>query len=129
MSMIKLTNRGDFGATFKYLKFLRSGKYLDVLDKYGQKGVDALSSATPVDTGKTAASWSYQIEDAGKGRLTITWKNTNLTKEGIPVVVLIFYGHSTRRGGYVQGRDFINPAIAPIFDEIAEAAWKEVTQA
>lgn len=96
------------------------------LDQYGQMGVDALSDATPKDTGETAASWYYKVI---KGqRPGIAWYNSKDDKDGAPVVILIQYGHGTGTGGYVQGRDFINPAMRGVFDQIADAVWKEVTQ-
>ena len=111
------------------LNAARKAKYhtMGVLDKYGREGVTALSMATPVDTGKTAASWRYRITSNATS-LTIEWLNDNETKDGIPIVVLIQYGHGTGNGGYVQGRDFVNPAIQPIFDKIADTLWKEVTK-
>ena len=99
-------------------------KYLDALESYGKIGVDALASATPKDTGQTAASWSYEIEQ-GPGSSKITWKNSNIN-EGVNIAVILQYGHGTGTGGYVVGRDYKKPAIQPIFDQIADAAWKEV---
>jgi hypothetical protein len=95
------------------------------LDRWGQLGVQALSSATPVDTGTTAASWNYEIHQS-KGSTTLVWTNSN-TNKGIPIALLIQYGHGTGNGGYVAGRDYINPAIQPVFDQIAKEAWEEVT--
>lgn len=95
------------------------------LEKYAQEGVAALSSATPVDSGLTAASWDYEIVKK-KGAISIYWTNSNINA-GVPIAVILQYGHGTNNGGYVQGRDYINPAIRPIFDKIAENAWKEVT--
>lgn len=100
---------------------------MDNIEAYAQKGVEALAAATPVDTGKTAASWSYEIQSKND-ILTITWKNSN-EADGIPIVVLLYYGHGTPQGHYVKGRDFITPAIRPVFDEIADKVWKEVTDA
>ena len=88
-------------------------------------GVDALAAATPVDTGKTAASWTYEIEKKN-GSYSIVWLNTNVNKY-VNIALILQYGHGTRNGGYVKGRDYINPAIQPIFDKIAEDAWREVT--
>ena len=124
--MIKISNRGDFSKTYKFLNGVSKGDIFHRLEAYGKEGVNALASATPVDTGITAASWNYKISKRD-GQVTITWTNSNLAN-GIPIVVLLQYGHATRNGGYVQGRDFINPAIQPIFDKIAESAWKEVTK-
>ena len=96
------------------------------LDKYGREGVAALSSATPVDTGKTANSWYYKIERQN-GSVSINFLNSNIN-EGVPIAIILQYGHATSTGGWVEGRDYINPAIRPLFDSIAEKAWKEVTK-
>lgn len=96
------------------------------LDKYGREGVAALASATPVDTGLTAHSWKYEIQQK-KDSVTISFSNTNI-QNGVPIAIILQYGHATRNGGWVQGRDYINPAIQPIFDKIANEAWKEVTK-
>lgn len=126
--MIRFTSSGDFKNTIKFLNRLTNSEYLSrKLDSYGREGVSALSAATPIDTGKTAASWDYKTV-IGDGFISITWTNSNTTPSGIPIVVLIQYGHGTRNGGYVQGRDFINPAIQPLFDKIADEIWKEVTK-
>lgn len=97
-----------------------------MLDRFGQEGVAALSSATPVDSGKTAASWSYEIE-RGDGKTVISWSNSNVN-DGVNIAVILQYGHGTGTGGFVQGRDYINPAIQSVFDRIAEEAWREVTK-
>ena len=111
----------------RFLNRVSGGRYLtDILNKYGQAGVTALSNATPVESGKTANSWGYRIEQ-GRNQSKIICTNSSMTENGMPIVILLQYGHGTRNGGYVQGRDFINKAIRPIFDEIAESAWKEVT--
>lgn len=99
---------------------------MGLLDKYGRKGVDALVSATPVDSGKTAGSWDYEIVNR-KGSATIRFTNSNIVN-GCPIAIILQYGHGTRNGGWVEGRDYINPALRPIFDELAEKAWKEVTK-
>lgn len=96
------------------------------LDKYGKAGVEALRQATPKDSGLTASSWVYEI-DVGVGASTITWKNTNI-QNGVSVAVLLQYGHATRNGGYVQGIDYVNPALKAVFDDLANDAWKEVTR-
>lgn len=128
-SPIVLTCHGNLNITDKYLKKISKPWYLDVLTKYGEEGVKALREATPVDTGKTAASWYYLIEKTPEG-FSLTWSNSNLSEgdHGVPVVVLLYYGHTTKRGGYVEGRDFISPAIQPIFDKIATEAWKEMNE-
>lgn len=124
---IKFVQKGDFSKTSKFFERCLHLFRLGVLDTYGKKGVQALSEATPQDTGKTAASWRYRINNNSR-ELSIEWLNDNTTEDGIPIAVLIQYGHGTGTGGYVQGRDFINPAMKPIFDEIADALWKEVTK-
>ena len=96
-----------------------------ILNKYGKMGVSALAAATPVDTGKTADSWIYEIETS-KDSYTITWSNTNVNNH-VNIALILQYGHATRNGGYVSGRDYINPALQPVFDQIAEEAWREVT--
>lgn len=126
--MVKLTITGNWNKTEEFLKRNQTINTLrNVLDKYGREGIAALSSATPVDTGKTASSWTYDIVQNEKG-ISIVFKNLNETKDGIPIAILLQYGHGNGRGGYVQGRDFINPAIQPIFDKITEDAWKEVNK-
>ena len=122
---ITFSSRGDFSKTLGFLKKMKEQKYLSALEKYGEEGVKALMAATPRDTGATANSWSYRIVK-NKDSATITWTNSNTTESGIPIAVLIQYGHATGTGGYVQGRDFINPAMRPVFDKIAEDAWMEV---
>ena len=124
---VKISSKGSFKNTYKFLKFLSDWKIEQSLKKYAQKGVDALSAATPVDSGKTADSWGYEIE-VSKGSAKIHWTNTN-TNDGVNIAVILQFGHGTGTGGYVEGRDYINPAIQPIFDEIADALWKEVTTA
>ena len=124
--MITFKNKGDFSHITYFLKSAGEGIKLKDLAKYGQAGVNALRDATPVDSGKTAESWKYDI-DRSKDTISITFYNTNVSK-GIPIVILLQYGHGTRNGGWVEGRDFINPAIQPVFDKIAEDAWKEVTR-
>lgn len=118
--MINIRQKGDFKNTEKLLRKIAGRDYIKVLSRYGQEGVRALSAATPKDTGLTAASWSYKIETDDKG-FKIVWINSNSN-----VALWLQYGHGTRNGGYVTGRDYINPAIRPIFDKIAERAWKEV---
>lgn len=125
--MIRLQSKGDFKKSRKFLNTILSGNYLRVLDKYGQIGVDALASATPTRTGLTASSWTYKTRISGDSA-EIVWSNTNVNK-GVNIALILQYGHGTGTGGYVQGRDYINPAIQPVFDEIAEKVWKEVTRA
>lgn len=124
MALITISNKGDFSKTIRFLQKASKIRFNKILNKYGQIGVDALREATPKDTGKTAESWSYTI-NVGIDSATINWTNSNQNK-GLYIAVLIQYGHGLKGGGYVQGYDFINPAMKPIFDEIAEAAWMEV---
>ena len=123
-SLIRITTKGDFNNTFRFLNKMSKFQINKILEKYGQMGVEALRSATPVDSGKTAESWGYEIS-IGKEGATIYWTNTNQNK-GVYIAVILQYGHGTGTGGYVQGVDYINPAIRPVFDKIAEEAWMEV---
>lgn len=122
--MIKIRQKGDFKKLTSFLEKAKEGLDIGVLDKYGRKGVAALSSATPVDTGLTAHSWFYKIENKN-GVAKIEFHNSNI-QNGVPIAVILQYGHGTRNGGYVVGRDYINPALQPVFDELAKNAWKEV---
>lgn len=122
--MISFRQKGDFKKLTGYLERVKEVFDIGILNRYGEEGVQALQEATPKDTGLTAASWEYKI-GRGKDSIYITFNNTNL-QNGIPVVILLQYGHATRYGGYVQGIDFINPALRPIFEKIAEGAWEEV---
>jgi len=124
-TMISFTTKGDFRHLEKLLKNCSNGNVYQGLEQYAQKGVEALASATPKDSGKTAESWGYEIHRSGK-QIEIVWTNNNIN-DGVNIAVILQYGHGTRNGGYVVGRDYINPAMRPVFDEIAEAAWKEVT--
>lgn len=124
--MISFRSKGDFKKTEEFLKKSLGRKYRAVLEKYGQKGVLALTAATPIDTGLTAASWDYEITQNESG-LSVVWSNTNVQKGYCNIAIILQYGHGTRNGGYVEGRDYINPALKPIFDDLADAAWKEVT--
>lgn len=124
--MINITQKGSFDNTERYLARLKKADLYKVLDRYGSLGVNALSNATPADSGLTAGSWYYTIE-ARSGYYSIRWHNRN-DVNGTPLAVLLQYGHGTGTGGYVQGRDYIMPAIRPIFDQIAVEAWKEVTK-
>lgn len=124
--MITFRQKGDFSKLTRYLERAKEVVKLSDLDKYGREGVAALASATPVDTGKTASCWEYEISHRN-GSAAITFKNTNIV-DGVPIAIILQYGHGTRNGGYVQGRDYINPAIQPIFDKIAKNAWEEVTK-
>lgn len=123
--MIKIKQSGNFNNTERFFKRAQKMDFYKNLEKYAREGVTALASATPVDSGKTAASWGYEIQKR-HGKVSIYWTNSNINN-GVPIAVILQYGHGTNNGGYVQGRDYINPAIRPIFDKIAENAWKEVT--
>lgn len=123
--MIRFVHKGDFKKTERFLRHAASGNFYGSLPELAQKGVDALASATPTDTGLTASKWSYRIERNGASA-RISWLNENVNN-GVNVAIILQYGHGTGTGGYVEGRDYINPAIQPIFDEIAEGVWKEVT--
>ena len=123
--MIRCKVQGNFKNLTKFLNRDVTSMVVKILHKYGKRGVDALEKATPVDTGVTAKSWSYSVT-VRNGTATVEWNNSN-ESDGIPIVILIQYGHGTSRGGYVPGWDFINPALRPIFDSIAKEAWKEVT--
>lgn len=124
--MISFRQKGDFKKLNSYLERLEEVIKLGKLNKYGERGVSALASATPVDTGLTASSWQYSI-NREKDSVSISFENTNINN-GVSIAILLQYGHGTRNGGYVQGRDYINPVIQPLFDQIAEEAWKEVTR-
>lgn len=124
--MITFRQKGDFSKASRYLERLKEAAKLGVLDKYGREGVAALASATPTETGLTASSWTYEIERKGSS-VSIVYKNSNINK-GVPIAVILQYGHGTGTGGWVQGRDYINPAIQPVFYRIADEAWKEVTK-
>ena len=125
--MISFRQKGDFSKLTRFLERAKNLVHLSDLDRYGREGVAALASATPVDTGKTAASWYYDIK-INKESASITFNNSNI-QNGVPIAIILQYGHGTRNGGWVEGRDYINPVIQPIFDKIAEGAWKEVTKA
>ena len=123
--MITLQQKGDFSKLTSFLEKAKESVNLGILDKYGREGVAALASATPVETGLTASSWYYEIKHSN-GSATITFNNSNV-QNGVPIAIILQYGHGTGTGGYVEGRDYINPAIQPIFEKIANEAWREVT--
>ena len=124
--MITFKQSGDFKKVTSYLERLKECVKIGDLNKFGEQGVAALSAATPVDTGETASSWYYEIKNQN-GKATISFCNSNI-ENGVPMAMILQYGHGTRNGGYVEGRDYINPAIQPLFDQIAENAWREVTK-
>ena len=123
---ITISHKGDFSQTLQFLKKISKIDVIPILECYGEMGVQALAAATPIDTGKTAASWRYNIEFEGDTRAKVVWYNDNVNK-GISIAVLLQYGHGTRTGGYVEGRDYINPAMQPVFDQMANDIWREVT--
>ena len=123
--MIKVRQRGDYSKVTRYLVRVQKGVSIRNLDKYGEQGVAALMSSTPVRTGLTANSWYYEIEQK-QGVVRISFCNSNI-QNGVPIAIILQYGHGTKNGGWVEGRDYINPAIQPIFDEITKNAWKEVS--
>ena len=124
--MIKFKQKGDFSKALKYLNDVKKASVVDVLKRFGKEGVAALASATPVKTGKTANSWYYEIEHT-KDSATISFNNSNI-QNGVPIAVILNYGHGTRNGGWVEGRRYIDPSIQPIFDKIADEAWREVVR-
>ena len=125
--MITFKHTGDFSKTMKFLnKATKNNNVENILNEYGKAGVAALKSATPVKSGLTANSWYYEIERKN-GITTISFNNSNI-QNGVPIAIILQYGHGTRNGGWVQGRDYINPAVQPIFDNIADKAWREVTR-
>lgn len=123
--MITIKQQGDFSNLNKFLEKAKEVAKLGDLDKYGRQGVQLLASVTPKDTDLTANSWSYKIERS-EGKVSLIFLNSNI-QNGVPIAIILQLGHGTRNGGYVQGRDYINPAIQPLFDKIANDAWKEVT--
>ena len=126
--MIRFKTKGNYDKTEKFLKNNKdSRKIVEIMEKYGREGIAALSADTPVDTGDTSSSWNYEIKEDGNS-VSLVFNNTSTTKTGIPIVILLQYGHGNGRGGYIQGRDIVNPAIQPIFDKIEEEAWREVTK-
>jgi len=122
--MINIRQKGDFKNLSSFLEKTKEKLNLGLLDKYGREGVAALQAATPKDTGKTSESWYYKIERKN-GSVSLTFHNSNQNK-GVPIAIILQYGHATGNGGYVEGVDYINPALSPIFNKIAEEAWKEV---
>lgn len=126
MSLIKFKQKGNFSRITSYFERAKEVFKVGELDKYGREGVEALRAATPVDSGKTADSWYYEIENQN-GKATISFHNSNVN-DNVSIAVILQYGHGTRNGGWVEGRDYINPALQPVFDKIAADAWKEVTK-
>lgn len=124
--MIRFRHKGDFSKTTNFLKKAKRGIDLGILDKYGREGVAALASVTPVESGLTAASWYYEITNKN-GVIRLTFKNSNV-QNGVLIAIILQYGHATGTGGWVEGRDYINPAVQPVFDKIVDSAWREVTK-
>lgn len=125
MTKVTIRTKGSFENSLKFLNFLKNREYINCLDEYGKKGVEALAEATPKRTGKTSKSWRYEVTRE-PGAIRLTWLNDNVVDDWANVAVLIQYGHGTGNGGYVEGIDYINPALKPIFEEIANKVWKEV---
>lgn len=124
--MLKITVKGDLKKTHNFLERVKNLFKLGVFDKYGRAGVEALRAATPIDSGQTASAWSYKIVRKN-GQLNVEWHNSHVNK-GVPIAIILQYGHGTNHGGYVQGRDYINPAIQPVFDNMVNELWREVTK-
>ena len=124
--MISFKQKGDFSKLTRYFERVKQAGHIGFLDKYGKRGVQALASATPQDTGRLASSWYYKIENNGK-TVRLNFCNSDI-ENGAPVAIVLQYGHGTQNGGWVEGKDYINPAVQPIFDEIVKEAWKEVTK-
>lgn len=124
--MISFRQKGDFSKLSSYLERMKELSHKGILDKYGRMGVEALASATPLESGETARSWSYKIERR-RGSTAIVFYNAHV-HDGVPIAIILQYGHATRNGGWVEGRDYINPAIQPIFDKLVAELWREVTK-
>ena len=122
--IISFSQKGNFKKTDKFLSRIIGKYYMHKIRYFGEKGVNALKSATPKDTGKTADAWFYEVREE-RGRLGIYWKNSNIN-DGVNIAIILQYGHGTRNGGWVEGIDYVNPAIQPIFRQMADEAWKEV---
>lgn len=127
MGSVSFNVSGSFKNLEKFLQKTSRGDHFRNLDRYGKEGVDALASATPIDSALTSTSWDYEIKRSGKST-SIVWTNSHV-EDGVPIAIILQYGHATGNGGYVQGRDYINPALKPVFDKIAENVWKAVTSA
>lgn len=124
---IKLKSKGSFKKTYKFLNKASDLKIEQIYEKYARKGIEALAAATPFDSGKTSLSWDYLVSsENGKTRIEFINKNIN---KGVNIAIILQYGHGTGTGGYVQGRDYINPAIRPVFDQILDDLWREVKDA
>ena len=124
--MITISSKGSFSNTEKFLKRSMKSNYNSIFEKYGKEGVRLLSSATPVDTGKTSESWTYDVKKSKRG-ISIEWSNSNVIN-GVQIAVIIQYGHGTQNGAYIQGQDYINPVIKPLFDILTNDIWKDVSK-
>lgn len=122
--MIVIRERGSFQKTERYLKGLQRRQLRPILERYAKEGMAVLAAATPVDSGVTAASWGYEISVTKSG-FSVAWTNDNVVK-GVPIAIILQYGHATGTGGFVQGQDYINPAIRPVIDKMTDALWREV---
>jgi len=127
MPKISFGTKGNFNKTEKFLSAMRRAEMFSALEAFGREGVAALAAATPTESGETAGAWGFKVSKSS-GRATIEWTNSHVVN-GVPIAIILQYGHGTGTGGYVQGRDYINPAIKPVFDKIADKAWKAVTSA
>lgn len=123
---ITFKHKGDFNKTFSFFERVKKGDFYKKLEQYGEEGVAALSKATPIDTGLTAKSWHYKVERSKTG-VTISWYNDNVN-DGVNIALILQYGHGTPSGHYIRGKNYIKPAIKPIFEQIEESVWKEVTK-
>jgi hypothetical protein len=129
LSIVAFKHRGNFSATMKFFNHILRRDYLNLLNKYGHEGVLALQANTPIDTGLTAMSWDYEIiEDKQKGIIELRFLNHNVQDDWANVAILLQYGHATRNGGWVEGIDYINPALKPIFDNLAEQVWLDIIE-
>ena len=122
---IKLSHKGDYKKTIGFLGDIKERRYLDMLDKYGQIGVSELIKYTPVDSGLTASSWYYTIESSKDGNLKLSFHNSNIN-DGVSIAIILQYGHGTGTGGWVEGTDYINPALTPVFDKLVEDMWRRL---
>lgn len=123
--VITFKHKGSFKKTDNFFNRMKNWEFMSHLNEYGEQGVQALAASTPVDSGATASAWSYEIQKTSSG-VSIYWTNSN-TNKNVNIAVILQFGHGTGTGGWVEGRDYINPAVRPVFDNIAENAWKEVT--
>lgn len=126
MGLIHVKHKGNFNKAERFMNRALRRNYLNILEKYGQRGVEILRAATPTDSGKTAESWDFGIEEE-KGKITLYWTNSN-TNDGVNIAILLIYGHGLQNGSYISGVDFVHPAMRPVFRQIADESWKEVTQ-